>query len=135
MRKGESWRLRVLPADSRDATAVLGRLTSTLTQRAVIRHAESVIYESGTRRFGGPEVMRAAHDLFHADSRHILARLAYESDDHRRELGGRQDTRMMLAAGQDLYQQGDVWARIAEPRGGGASELGPESEALTGRFA
>lgn len=101
----------------------------------MIRHAESVIYESGTRRFGGPEVMRAAHDLFHADSRHILARLAYESDDHRRELGGRQDTRMMLAAGQDLYQQGDVWARIAEPRGGGASELGPESEALTGRFA
>ncbi|MGW2083254.1 thiopeptide-type bacteriocin biosynthesis protein [Streptomyces sp. NPDC001939] len=63
IRKRESWRLRILSADSRDATAVLGRLTSTLTERAAIGHAEGVIYESETRRFGGPEAMRAAHEV------------------------------------------------------------------------
>ncbi|MFC9498248.1 lantibiotic dehydratase C-terminal domain-containing protein [Streptomyces sp. NPDC056982] len=40
IRKGASWRLRVVPAGIRDATAVLGRLNSTLTERAAIRHAE-----------------------------------------------------------------------------------------------
>ncbi|MFD4943554.1 methyltransferase, FxLD system [Streptomyces sp. NPDC058409] len=125
IRKRESWRLRVLPCDGRDATAVLGRLTSTLTERAAIRSAEGVIYESETRRFGGPEAMRAAHGLFHADSRHILAHLAHEGDDHRRELGVRLATRMMLAAGQDLYEQGDVWAQVAEHRGDDESDPSP----------
>ncbi|RFC77420.1 hypothetical protein DXZ75_05685 [Streptomyces sp. AcE210] len=50
LRRGDSGRLRVLPADSCDATAVLGRLTSTLTERAAVRHVEGVIYESGSRR-------------------------------------------------------------------------------------
>ncbi|MFE6955711.1 hypothetical protein [Streptomyces sp. NPDC057696] len=50
IRKAGSWRLRVLPADSRDAAAVLGRLTGTLKERAAIRHAEGVIHESETRR-------------------------------------------------------------------------------------
>ncbi|MFH8733368.1 MULTISPECIES: lantibiotic dehydratase C-terminal domain-containing protein [unclassified Streptomyces] len=60
--------------------------------------------------------MRAAHDLFHADSRHILACLAHKSDDHRREFGVRLVTRMLLAAGQDLYEQGDVRAMSSAPR-------------------
>lgn len=125
IRKSESWRLRVLASDGRDTTAILGHLTSTLTQRAAIRHAEGVIYEAETRRFGGPEAMKTAHDLFHADSRHILAHLAHEGDDHRRELGVRLATRMMLAAGQDLYEQGDVWAQLAEHRNTGEIEPSP----------
>lgn len=119
IRKGESWRLRVQPAGDGDATTFLAQLTRTLTGRAAILHAEEVIYEPETRRFGGPEAMHAAHDLFHTDSRHILHQLAsaQEGGDLRRELGMRLATRMMLAAGQDFYEQGDVWAQVAEHRG------------------
>ncbi len=119
IRKGESWRLRVLPAGDRDAAASLARLTTTLTGRSVILHAKEVIYEPETRRFGGPEAMHVAHVLFGADSRHILHHLAstQEAGDLRREIGIRLATRMMLAAGQDFYEQGDIWAQVAEHRG------------------
>ncbi|MEU7162031.1 methyltransferase, FxLD system [Streptomyces chrestomyceticus] len=117
IRKRESWRLRVLPTHDRDATVFLGQMTRTLTERAAILRADSDIYESETRRFGGAQAMEIAHDLFHADSRQILAHLACQGDDHRNELGVRLATRMMLAAGQDLYEQGDVWAQLAEHRG------------------
>jgi hypothetical protein len=50
IRKGESRRQCVLPADSRDASAVLGRLTSTLTERAAVRHAEG--QQARTEAFG-----------------------------------------------------------------------------------
>lgn len=118
IRKRESWRLRVLPAEDRDAAAFLAQLTKTLTDRAAIRRADGVIYEPETRRFGGPEAMRVAHGLFHADSRRLLRHLActHEGDDHRRELGVRLATRMMTAAGQDFYEQGDIWAQLAEHR-------------------
>lgn len=125
IRKREAWRLRVLPAEGRDATAFLAQLTGTLTERAAVRHAEGVIYEAETRRFGGPEAMETAHALFHVDSRHILAHLARQGDDHRREVGVRLATRMMLAAGQDLYEQGDVWAQLAEHRSRGDIEPSP----------
>ncbi|MFI1191047.1 methyltransferase, FxLD system [Streptomyces californicus] len=84
-----------------------------------ILHAVDVIYEPETRRFGGPEAMRVAHGLFHTDSRHILHHLAspQEGRDLRREIGMRLATRMMLAAGQDFYEQGDIWAQLAEHRG------------------
>ncbi|NEA72737.1 methyltransferase, FxLD system [Streptomyces sp. SID13588] len=119
IRKGESWRLRVLPAGDRDAEPFLAQLTQTLTGRAVIHHAEGVIYEPETRRFGGPEAMHVAHSLFHADSPHILHHLAgtQGEGDLRRELGVRLATRMMLAAGQDFYEQGDIWTQVAEHRG------------------
>jgi protein-L-isoaspartate(D-aspartate) O-methyltransferase len=118
IRKRESWRLRILPAQDRDTAAFLAQLTRTLTDRAAILRADGVIYEPENRRFGGPEAMRVAHGLFHADSRHILTHLArtYEVDDHRRELGVRLATRMMIAAGQDFYEQGDIWAQLAEHR-------------------
>lgn len=130
IRKGQSWRLRILPAGGRDAAAFLARLTTTLTGRAVILHAEEVIYEPETRRFGGPEAMHVAHTLFGADSRHILRHLAgtQEGADLRREIGMRLATRMMLAAGQDFYEQGDIWATVAEHRGSeGRAEPAPAS--------
>ncbi|MEE4541354.1 methyltransferase, FxLD system [Streptomyces sp. V4-01] len=118
IRKGESWRLRVLPAADHDAAAFLARLTTTLTSSSVILHAEEAIYEPETRRFGGPEAMHVAHGLFHADSRHILHHLTgtQEGRDLRREIGVRLATRMMLAADQDFYEQGDVWAQVSEHR-------------------
>ncbi len=62
--------------------------------------------------------MALAHDLFHADSRHILHHLALTQAraDHRREVGVRLGTRLMRAAGQDWYEQGDVWAQLAAHR-------------------
>ncbi|MGW6454367.1 thiopeptide-type bacteriocin biosynthesis protein, partial [Streptomyces sp. NPDC055078] len=125
IRKREVWRLRVLPAEGADATAFPAHLTGTLTERAAIRYAEGIVYEAETRRFGGPHAMTAAHDLFHADSRHILAHLAQQDAEHRRELGIRLATRMMLAAGQDLYEQGDVWTQLAEHRGTEEREPSP----------
>ncbi|WP_434593625.1 methyltransferase, FxLD system [Streptomyces sp. A5-4] len=133
IRKRESWRLRVLPADGpgEATTAFLARLTRTLTDRAAIRaYADGVPYEPETRRFGGAQAMTIAHSLFHTDSSHILRHLARppEGGDHRRELGMRLATRMMLAAGQDFYEQGDIWAALAEHRSPDGS---PEPSAAT----
>lgn len=118
IRKGNTWRLRILPTEDRDAAAAfLAQLTNTLADRAAIRRADHVIYEPETHRFGGEEAMQVAHALFHADSRHILSHLnRTQEGDHRRELGVRLATRMMTAAGQDFYEQGDIWAQLAEHR-------------------
>ncbi|WP_455362348.1 methyltransferase, FxLD system [Streptomyces sp. SYSU K21746] len=120
VRKRESWRLRLLPAPGREdvQAALLTRLTATLTESGAIReYATGVVYEPETRRFGGPEAIEIAHGLFHTDSRHILNHLAHHSGrDLRRELGVRLTTRMMQAAGQDFYEQGDIWAALAEHR-------------------
>ncbi|WP_329060601.1 methyltransferase, FxLD system [Amycolatopsis sp. NBC_01480] len=125
IRKRDIWRLRIQPTETRDAATVLTQFTTTLTERAAIRRAESAIYEAETRRFGGPAAMQAAHRLFHTDSRHILAHLARGGDDHRSEIGVRLATRMMLAAGQDFYEQGDVWAQVAEQRADDGSAPSP----------
>ncbi|MFF3400355.1 methyltransferase, FxLD system [Streptomyces sp. NPDC002659] len=121
IRKRETWRLRLRPTPGREeaTTAFLTRLTTTLTEHAALRaHAEAAVYEPETRRFGGMQAMEIAHSLFHTDSRHILAHLARtrHGNDHRRELGVRLATRMMTAASQDLYEQGDIWAAVAEHR-------------------
>ena len=121
IRKRETWRLRLRPAPGSEGatTAFLNRLTTTLTEHAALRaYAEGIVYEPETRRFGGVQAMDIAHGLFHTDSRHILAHLARtrHGNDHRRELGVRLATRMMTAAGQDLYEQGDIWAAVAEHR-------------------
>lgn len=60
--------------------------------------------------------MDLAHDLFHADSRHLLDHLRQARTDHRRELGLLLGSVLMRAAGQDWYEQGDVWARVAAHR-------------------
>ncbi|MGW0827123.1 methyltransferase, FxLD system [Streptomyces sp. NPDC002845] len=132
IRKRESWRLRLQPAPGRAEAqaAFLTRLTATLTESGAIRkYAAGVVYEPETRRFGGPQAIELAHGLFHTDSRHILNHLArHDGRDLRRELGVRLATRMMQAAGQDFYEQGDVWAALAEHR---ATAHSPEPSAAT----
>ncbi|MFI0242540.1 methyltransferase, FxLD system [Streptomyces sp. NPDC016845] len=132
IRKRQSWRLRVLPTDSRATVAFLTQMTQTLTDRAVINRADRVLYEPEIRRFGGAAAMRVAHDLFCHDSHHILNHLARtrDSGDHRRELAVRLATRMMTAADQDFYEQGDIWAQIAEHRNNGS-----QTEPSTGTLA
>jgi protein-L-isoaspartate(D-aspartate) O-methyltransferase len=132
IRKCDVWRLRVLPTggDDQAATTFLDQLTTTLADRAAIQRAQQVVYEPETYRFGGPEAMAIAHRLFHADSRHILQHLARVAtgDDHRRELVLRLGARMIAAAGQDFYEQGDIWAQVAEHRTTGS---GPEPSTAT----
>ncbi|EWM19845.1 O-methyltransferase [Kutzneria sp. 744] len=75
----------------------------------------ATIYEPEVHAFGGTDGMATAHRLFHHDSQHILARPAGPSD-HRREHTILLCGVMMRAAGQDWYEQGDVWARVADNR-------------------
>ncbi|MCD0447655.1 thiopeptide-type bacteriocin biosynthesis protein [Actinocorallia sp. API 0066] len=73
------------------------------------------IYEPETHAFGGPHSMTAAHTLFHHDSHHLLTYLADNPND-RQERSLILCTALMRAAGLDLNEQGDVWAKIAEQR-------------------
>jgi len=120
VRKGESWRLRFQFVDGHDETAItfLKHLTTVLMDRGVIRRYAEVSYEPEVHAFGGAEATAVAHDLFHAHSRHVLRHLALAQagTDHRRELGLLLGTRLMRAAGQDWYEQGDIWAQLAAHR-------------------
>lgn len=116
VRKG-SWRLRYLPtypAETGDAF-LHDRL-------ALLNHAGHVaavipgVYEPETHAFGGNPAMRAAHQLWHHDSRHLLTPAGNGHPTRHRELSIIQCAVMMRAAGLDWYEQGDVWARVAEHR-------------------
>ncbi|QSB12857.1 thiopeptide-type bacteriocin biosynthesis protein [Natronosporangium hydrolyticum] len=120
IRKRPCWRMRYLPTDNpptiqEHLRAALGRLQ----QAQHITRATEVIYEPETRAFGGPEAMAVAHQLWHRDSRNLLAHLAATTDEparHRRELPLLLYSTMLRAAGLDWYEQGDVWARVARSR-------------------
>jgi protein-L-isoaspartate(D-aspartate) O-methyltransferase len=118
VRKGESWRLRCLPAPGHDeqATAVVEQAMRDLMAHGPVRRWAAAIYEPETFAFGGAGAMDLAHDLFHADSRHLLVHLREHRLDHRRELGLLLCSLLMRSAGQDWYEQGDIWARVAAHR-------------------
>ncbi|GAA3762019.1 thiopeptide-type bacteriocin biosynthesis protein [Salinactinospora qingdaonensis] len=120
-RKSPQWRLRYHGpgADRR----LLGALLDDLTSRGAITAWVEGTYEPETMAFGGPAAMRIAHALFHTDSRHILHYLteagAGSTSDRRlgrRELALLLTTALMRAANQDIYEQADVWKRVADHR-------------------
>lgn len=86
VRKGASWRLRVLPAAGQDdeAAAFLKCTMEVLIRKGAIRSWAATIYEPEVRAFGGPNAMDVAHVRFHADSRHLLHYFAQSRKDHRR---------------------------------------------------
>ncbi|MEU7753753.1 thiopeptide-type bacteriocin biosynthesis protein [Micromonospora sp. NPDC049171] len=106
IRKGP-WRIRYLPVTSTSDPVHL-LLTDTMSWT-------SDIYEPEIHAFGGAGGMSAAHALFHQDSRHLLDYLGDDPDD-RREHALILCTALMRAAGLDINEQGDVWARIADQR-------------------
>jgi len=113
------WRVRYLPASAATAAAAGTFLTG--TAQTLVDAGQAVrwipgIYEPETSAFGGPEAMAAAHALFHADSRHILTYLAGTERDQRRELTLLLCAAFMRAAGQDRYEQGDIWAKVCDLR-------------------
>jgi thiopeptide-type bacteriocin biosynthesis protein len=93
----DQWRLRWLPASPRAADTVLQALAST---------GESVTWTScvcefETVAFGGAAGMDAACALFHADSRHLLHRLATSQPLRRTETSILLCSTLLRAAGLD----------------------------------
>lgn len=124
LRAQPCWRVRVLPHNEALATDALAVLHKRLTSAA------PVIYEPEIHAFGGPDGMAVAHTLFHQDSRHVLTYLSHLDATGpvvigRRELAILLCSRLFRAAGQDWYEQGDIWARIAQDRRP-SHELPPE---------
>ncbi|MGI9003311.1 MAG: thiopeptide-type bacteriocin biosynthesis protein [Pseudonocardia sp.] len=125
-RKNPCWRLRFLLAhDSieQEAATLIRQRLDTLQYAGHIMSWVETPYEPEAYAFGGPAGMTLAHQLFHADSRHILAFLDSEpastsggSGGQRRELSVLLCSILMRGAGQDWYEQGDIWARVAEIR-------------------
>ncbi|BBA96892.1 putative O-methyltransferase [Actinacidiphila reveromycinica] len=119
----QPWPLRYV-ADRPSPT--VGALLDDLVADGTARSCTLGIYEPETEAFGGAGAMRAAHNLFHEDSHHLL--------NYRDERGhlGRSETAVLLmsslmrAASLDWFEQGDVWAKVAELRPG---TLAPERSA------
>ena len=126
IRKAPYWRLRFLPAHHStelDATTLIHQRLDTLRDTGRIASWIETIYEPEMHAFGGAAAMDLAHHLFHCDSRHILAYLASDRaitsgghSDQRRELSILLCSTLMRGAGQDWYEQGDIWARVTENR-------------------
>jgi thiopeptide-type bacteriocin biosynthesis protein len=115
VRKGD-WRLRYLTAATIDADRYLtGELARLIHDRRICG-AVPGIYEPETHAFGGPDAMDAAHQLWHHDSHHLLTRASDREPVHRRETSIMLSAVMMRAAALDWYEQGDVWARVADHR-------------------
>ncbi|MGH8902524.1 MAG: thiopeptide-type bacteriocin biosynthesis protein [Egibacteraceae bacterium] len=126
IRKAPSWHLRFLPfpdSAEQDATTFVHQRLESLRDAGRIACWVETIYEPEVQAFGGARAMDLAHHLFHQDSRHILVHLG---SDRAPTSGGRRDQRrelsillcgiLMRGAGQDWYEQGDVWARVTENR-------------------
>lgn len=126
IRKAPCWRLRFRPtstATHADMTTAVRHVLDSLTTAGLIARWWETIYEPETTAFGGPDVIGAAHALFHADSRHILDYLRRtepaappDSTLGRRELSILLCTTLLRSAGQDRYEQGDIWHRVARMR-------------------
>ncbi|MEV0734153.1 methyltransferase, FxLD system [Polymorphospora sp. NPDC050346] len=117
VRKGLRWRVRWRPTATNGVAHLVGVLDG-LAARGVIAGWAVGIYEPETAVFGGSQAMEVAHDLWVADSRHVLDELARLPDGRlgRREVGVLLATVLTRGAGQDWYEQGDIWARLAEHR-------------------
>ena len=122
VRKTPCWRSRYLPASSH-ASQRFAHLLDGLAAEDRISGWSTGIYEPEVHAFGGAAGMDVAHELFHQDSRSILDHLDRQStaapvapDLGRHELAILLFSVLMRAAGQDWYEQSDVWSKVAELR-------------------
>jgi thiopeptide-type bacteriocin biosynthesis protein len=128
IRKAPIWRLRCQVGPTATVADIECTLTPVLERLAaagLIGRWQPTIYEPETLAFGGAVGIGVAHRLFHADSRHTLEYVR----DHDTEPGtragpevGRRELSVLLcsslfrAAGQDWYEQGDIWHRVTQMR-------------------
>jgi thiopeptide-type bacteriocin biosynthesis protein len=126
IRKNPCWRLSFLPSGgdvaTRESTEFVHQGLNKLHEDGQIARWVETIYEPESFAFGGSAAMDTAHRLFHQDSHHVLKYLGSErattssGGDQRRELSVLFCGILMRSAGQDWYEQGDIWARVADHR-------------------
>ncbi|MDT3396322.1 thiopeptide-type bacteriocin biosynthesis protein [Streptomyces sp. B1866] len=126
IRKAPCWRLRFQPGPAADIgqwKASIARMLDSMLSESLIARWWETVYEPEKFAFGGPVGMDAAHRLFHADSRGFLDYLCRhdpgappERRIERRELSVLLLSLLMRGAGQEWFEQGDVWSRVAERR-------------------
>jgi len=125
IRKTPWWRLRWRPTPQTPPEPANDRLHSVLDTLQAAGHIvghRPGIYEPEIVTFGGPTAVEIAHDLFHADSRNLLAHAHSTAATQTRptidapELSILLCSALLRAAGQDLYEQGDIWARVSNHR-------------------
>lgn len=119
VRKHPCWRvrLRIAPLGSAVQETVAAALDDLATAGRIHRWWTGT-YEPETAAFGNTIGMKFAHELFHADSRAILALHHHTGDSRlgRRELSILLCSSLLRAAGLEWYEQGDVWHLIAQER-------------------
>lgn len=126
VRKFPTWRLRYRPDSTETAVGCLDRALDRLAASGVVTSWTYGWYEPEETAFGGAAAMKAAHALFHADSRYVLHHVARRCAGTPDPLGPREIAILAVSAalrgaGLDWYEQGDVWARVAETRDGGTA--------------
>ena len=115
-RKAGTWRIRAQST----ADGFIEQAIACILRAEGVRAVTETVYEPETAAFGGLAGMDAAHRLFHADSNALLSQIARPGRDLRREVPVVLASRMLRAARQDLYEQGDCWARLAAHRDNGS---------------
>ncbi|WP_066374735.1 methyltransferase, FxLD system [Herbidospora mongoliensis] len=108
------WRLRVC-TDAAGFATVADQLDKLVVDGQIL-HWHPNIYEPEIIAFGGSDGIDCAHRLFHVDSHHLLARERTPSPLGQREITAMLCAVLLRAAGLDRYEQGDVWAKVAEER-------------------
>ncbi|MGC3862312.1 methyltransferase, FxLD system [Micromonospora chersina] len=133
VRKYPSWRWRYIADDP--TSHLMEDLLETLAADDRIVNWTRSIYEPETLAFGGSAGMHVAHDLFHQDSRQLLLGpgLAEPAALGRRELAILVSSVLMRSAGLDWYEQGDVWAKVADLRPAPTLPAGSDATAALGR--
>ncbi|MET7930270.1 methyltransferase, FxLD system, partial [Streptomyces sp. NPDC005349] len=124
----QPWPLRYRASEP---SPLVERTLSDLVDGGTVRSWLPGIYEPETVAFGGLDAMEAAHELFHADCRHLLTYRPGTGHLGRRETAVLLASAMMRAAGLDWFEQGDVWAKYAALR----PAAGPISPELTATLA
>lgn len=115
-RKATSWRIRWRSGPGRGGAGFGDRRLRVVLDGDTVHRWAPAVYESEIHAFGGPAGMEVAHLLFHHDSRNVLAHLGRACPEHRAEIGLVLAAALLKSAGQDYYEQGDVWTRVAGHR-------------------
>lgn len=133
LRKGDGvphLRLRVFGEEPTLSNTVVLRVEEVLgniESSGRIAHWTSLCYEPETMVFGGAQGMEAAHDLFHKDSLALCQWLAVEQQltrensqsqayKRRAEASLLVIQRLLRGAELDIFEQWDVWTRMANLR-------------------
>ncbi|MFJ8561625.1 methyltransferase, FxLD system [Streptomyces microflavus] len=109
----QPWPLRYL-AD--EPSPIIESLLNDLVGEGAVVSWLPCVYEPECAAFGGPDAMKAAHGLFHSDSRHLLTYQPGPEHLGRKETAVLLASVMMRGAGLDWFEQADVWAKVAALR-------------------